>query len=149
MDIKTPEQRSINMAAIRSKNTRPEIYLRKLLFSKGYRYSISSKKIPGHPDMYLRKYNTAVFVHGCFWHRHENCKFAYVPKTRVEFWQNKFAVNQKRDLVVKNELHKQGIKCLVIWECSIKEMKRNEAVYAGYLAKIEDFFRSEDLYFEL
>lgn len=149
MDIKTSEQRSRNMAAIRSKNTRPEIYLRKLLFSKGYRYRINSKKILGHPDIYLKKYNTAVFIHGCFWHRHENCKFAYVPKTRVDFWQSKFAANQKRDLVVKNELLKQDIKCLVIWECSIKEMKRKEVIYIEYLDKIEQFFRNEELYCEL
>ena len=124
MDIVTPEQRSKNMAAIRSKDTKPEIYFRKLLFAKGYRYSLNSKKVPGHPDMYLRKYNTAVFVHGCFWHRHGGCKFAYMPKSRIEFWKNKFEVNQKRDLVVRNELFENNIKCLVVWECSIKKMKR-------------------------
>ena len=105
MDIVTPEQRSKNMAAIRSKDTKPEVYFRKLLFAKGYRYSLNSKTVPGHPDIYLRKYNTAVFVHGCFWHRHEGCKFAYMPKSRIEFWQNKFEANRKRDIVVRNELH--------------------------------------------
>lgn len=90
MDIVTSEQRSKNMSAIHSKNTRPEIYFRKLLFAEGYRYSLNAKNIPGHPDIYLRKYNTAIFINGCFWHRHEGCKYAYLPKSRVEFWQKKF-----------------------------------------------------------
>ena len=90
MDIKSPEERSKNMAAIHSKNTKPEIYLRKLMFARGYRYSVNSKSVPGHPDIYMKKYNTAIFVHGCFWHRHEGCKYAYVPKSRIEFWQKKF-----------------------------------------------------------
>ena len=89
-DIVSPERRSKNMSAIRSKDTKPEIYLRKLLFAEGYRYRIAEKSIPGHPDMFLRKYNTAIFVHGCFWHRHQGCKYAYMPKSRVEFWQKKF-----------------------------------------------------------
>ena len=100
MDIKSPEERSKNMAAIHSKNTKPEIYFRKLLFSQGYRYSLNSGKIPGHPDIYLRKYNTAIFVHGCFWHRHSGCRYAYMPKSKVEFWQKKFEANVNRDLVV-------------------------------------------------
>lgn len=82
MDIVTSEQRSKNMSAIRSKNTKPEIYFRKFLFAEGYRYSLNSKNIPGHPDIYLRKYNTAIFINGCFWHRHEGCKYAYMPKSR-------------------------------------------------------------------
>lgn len=79
-DIKSPEERSRNMAAIRSKDTKPEVYLRKLLFAQGYRYRKNYKKIPGHPDIYLPKYRTAIFVHGCFWHRHQGCKYAYMPK---------------------------------------------------------------------
>lgn len=149
MDIVTPEQRSKNMAAIRSKNTKPEIYFRKLLFAKGYRYSLNSKRVPGHPDIYLRKYNTAVFIHGCFWHRHEGCKFAYMPKSRIEFWQNKFDANQKRDLVVRNELFENNIKCLVVWECSIKKMKKDEIICEEYLQQIEEFLNVEELYKEI
>ena len=89
-DIVSPEKRSQNMSAIRSKNTKPEVYLRKLLFAQGYRYRIADKSVPGHPDIFLRKYNTAIFVNGCFWHRHPGCKYAYTPKSRVEFWQKKF-----------------------------------------------------------
>lgn len=149
MDIVTPEQRSKNMAAIRSKNTKPEIYFRKLLFAKGYRYSLNSKRVPGHPDIYLRKYNTAVFIHGCFWHRHAGCKFAYMPKSRIEFWQNKFDANQKRDLVVRNELFENNIKCLVVWECSIKKMKKDEIICKEYLQQIEEFLNVEELYKEI
>ena len=115
MDNKSPEERSRNMAAIRSKNTKPEIYFRKLLHAQGYRYSLNSKTVLGHPDIYLRKYNTAIFIHGCFWHRHSNCKYAYMPKSRVEFWQNKFEANAKRDYVdtmfdVLIEYYHMGIK---------------------------------------
>lgn len=149
MDIVTPEQRSKNMAAIRSKNTKPEIYFRKLLFAKEYRYSLNSKRVPGHPDIYLRKYNTAVFIHGCFWHRHAGCKFAYMPKSRIEFWQNKFDANQKRDLVVRNELFENNIKCLVVWECSIKKMKKDEIICKEYLQQIEEFLNVEELYKEI
>jgi DNA mismatch endonuclease (patch repair protein) len=124
-DIVSPEQRSKNMAAIPSKDTRPEIYLRKLLFADGYRYRIAEKSIPGHPDIFLRKYNTAIFVHGCFWHRHQGCKYAYTPKSRVEFWQKKFDTNVRRDAIVRDELQDSNIKCLIIWECTIKQMRKD------------------------
>ena len=97
MDILTPEKRKENMQAIHSKDTKPEIYLRKLLFSLGYRYRSYAKNIPGHPDIYLRKYNTAIFINGCFWHRHKNCKFAYMPKSNIDFWKRKFCDNVERD----------------------------------------------------
>lgn len=103
-DIVTAEQRSRNMAAIRSRDTKPEVYLRKLFFAKGYRYRIADKTVPGHHDIFLRKYNTAIFVHGCFWHRHQNCKYAYTPKSRVEVWQKKFNDNVRRDKIVQDEL---------------------------------------------
>lgn len=137
------------MSAIRSKNTGPEIYLRKLLFSKGYRYSLNSGKIPGRPDIFLRKYNTALFVNGCFWHRHANCKFSYMPKSKVEFWNNKFEANMKRDNLVKEILLNKNIKCLVVWECSIKQMKRNQIVMEEYIDKIERFLHNKDLYMEI
>lgn len=112
-DIISPEKRSRNMSAIRSKNTKPEVYLRKLLFAQGYRYRIADKSVPGHPDIFLRKYNTAIFVNGCFWHRHSGCKYAYMPKSRMEFWQKKFDDNVQRDTIVKAELLKRGIKCFI------------------------------------
>ena len=85
-DIVSPEKRSQNMSAIRSKNTKPEVYLRKLLFAQGYRYRIADKSVPGHPDIFLRKYNTAIFVNGCFWHRHPDCKYAYTHIRQRAAW---------------------------------------------------------------
>lgn len=149
MDIKSPEERSKNMAAIHSKNTKPEIFFRKLLFAQGYRYSLNSKKIPGHPDVYLKKYNTAIFIHGCFWHRHSGCKYAYMPKSKVEFWRKKFEANQKRDSVVREELKERKIKCLIVWECSIKQMKRNESVCKEYLERTREFLQTEEMYLEI
>lgn len=149
MDIKSPEERSKNMAAIRSKNTKPEVYFRKLLFAQGYRYSLNSKNVPGHPDIYLRKYNTAIFIHGCFWHRHLSCQYAYMPKSRVEFWQKKFQTNEKRDYVVRKELQDREIKCLVVWECTVKRMKRNQEDCARYLQLVENFLKKDDSFLEL
>ena len=148
-DILSPEERSRNMAAIRSRDTKPEVYLRKLLFARGYRYRIADKNIPGHPDIFLRKYNTAIFVHGCFWHRHPGCKYAYTPKSRIEFWQKKFDDNVRRDAVVAEELQKQGIKQLIIWECTVKQMKKSRSVESDYLSKVIEFILAEGLYKEL
>ena len=143
-DIVSPEKRSQNMSAIRSKNTKPEVYLRKLLFAQGYRYRIADKSVPGHPDIFLRKYNTAIFVNGCFWHRHPGCKFAYTPKSRVEFWQKKFDDNVRRDSAVKAELLEHGIKLLTVWECAIRRMQRDKIEEERALAKIIFFIKSNE-----
>lgn len=148
-DILSPEQRSRNMAAIRSKNTKPEIYFRKLLFARGYRYRISEKSVPGHPDIFLHKYNTAIFVHGCFWHRHQGCKYAYMPKSRQEFWQRKFDDNANRDQVVKDELQKQNIKCLIVWECTIRQMMKKPETENYIIKKCIDFMFSDEKIFEI
>lgn len=143
-DIVSPEKRSQNMSAIRSKNTKPEVYLRKLLFAQGYRYRIADKSVPGHPDIFLRKYNTAIFVNGCFWHRHPSCKFAYTPKSRVEFWQKKFDDNVRRDSAVKAELLEHGIKLLTVWECAIRRMQRDKIEEERALTKIIFFIKSNE-----
>lgn len=148
-DIKSPEERSRNMAAIRSKDTKPEVYLRKLLFSAGYRYRKNVSYIYGHPDLWLAKYNTAIFVHGCFWHRHEGCKYAYTPKSREEFWNKKFSVNIQRDKAVKEELARQGIRQLIIWECTIERTKRQFERQTDLLNNICVFLQSTDHYSEL
>lgn len=145
MDIVSSEQRSKNMAAIRSKNTKPEIYFRKLLFKQGYRYSLNSKKIPGHPDIYLKKYNTAIFVHGCFWHRHDGCRYAYMPKSRIEFWEKKFDDNVKREQSVLIELCERKVKRLVVWECSVKRMKKDDEFRKRMLDYVECFLKSSEL----
>lgn len=149
MDIKSPEERSKNMAAIHSKNTKPEIYLRKLLFARGYRYGVNSKSVSGHPDIYMKKYNTVIFVHGCFWHRHEGCKYAYMPKSRVEFWQKKFDTNVKRDELVRKELTSKKIKVLIVWECTIKRMKKDKKTEEEVISLIEKFLLSSEFELEI
>ena len=148
-DIVSPNQRSKNMAAIRSKDTKPEIYLRKLLFAEGDRYRIAEKSVPGHPDIFLRKYNTAIFVHGCFWHRHQGCKYAYTPKSRIEFWQKKFDDNIRRDAVVEVALQENGVKCLVVWECTIKQMMKKQEFEQQIIEKCISFFISNEQQLEL
>ena len=119
---KVSEQRSRNMSAIKSKNTKPEIAVRRLLHSRGYRFRLHSKGLPGSPDIVLPKYKTVIFVHGCFWHRHENCKYASMPKTRKEFWKKKFQSNIKRDLEIQEKIKNIGWKSVVIWECELKDI---------------------------
>ena len=147
-DIKSPEARSANMAAIKGKDTKPEVFLRKLLFSARYRYRKNYKNLPGHPDIYLTKYKTAIFVNGCFWHRHNGCKYAYVPKTHQQYWLAKFEQNTKRDQLVKKQLEEIGIKQLVVWECTIRAMKRKENNKKLYLKEIENFLNSDTKYLE-
>ena len=120
---KISEQRSRNMSAIKSKNTKPEIAVRKLLHSMGYRFRLHRKDLPGSPDIVLPKYKTVIFVHGCFWHRHENCKYASIPKTRKEFWESKFKANVKRDLEIQEKIKNIGWQSVVVWECEIKNEK--------------------------
>lgn len=148
-DTVSKEQRSKNMSAIRSKNTKPEIYFRKLLFAEGYRYRIAEKSVPGHPDIFLRKYNTAIFIHGCFWHRHQGCKYSYTPKTRIDFWQNKFSDNIRRDETVKDDLNEHKIKCLIVWECSIKRMIKDKQYERQIIEECKNFFVTRALLQEI
>ena len=122
---KVSEQRSRNMSAIKSKNTKPEIKVRKILHSMGYRFRLHLKDLPGSPDIVLPKYKTVIFVHGCFWHRHENCKYASTPKTRQEFWEAKFRENINRDKLNQENLFSKGWKIIIVWECEIKDKDFN------------------------
>ena len=112
--------RSKNMSAIKSKNTKPEVEVRKLLHAMGFRFRLHKKDLPGSPDIVLAKYKSVIFVHGCFWHRHKRCKFASNPKTRVDFWNKKFKDNIERDIKVRKELENLEWNYLIIWECQIK-----------------------------
>lgn len=125
MDKIDRERRSRNMSRIRSSDTEPELRVRKALHRLGYRFRLHVKLLPGKPDIVLNKYGLVVFVHGCFWHRHEDCKYAYVPKSRVDFWANKFAQNTARDAVCQSALKELGWKVGVIWEC---ETRREEVL---------------------
>lgn len=118
-DHHTSEQRSRNMAAIKASNTSTEIYIRKLLFSEGFRYRLSQKNLPGRPDIVLAKYKTIVFVHGCFWHRH-NCYLGSMPKTNSEYWIKKFNSNVDRDQRNIRSLLDLKWKVIIVWECAIK-----------------------------
>jgi DNA mismatch endonuclease (patch repair protein) len=121
MDVHNKATRSFNMSQIRSKNTKPELLVRRFLFANGYRYRLHDKKLPGKPDIVLPKYKTVIFVHGCFWHGHKGCKYAKPPKTRKEFWTKKIAGNVKHDIQNKKLLRKSNWKVLTVWQCSLKK----------------------------
>ena len=121
MDRHTPEQRKRNMSAVKSKNTKPEILVRKALHSMGYRFRLHVKDLPGKPDIVLPKYKTVIFVNGCFWHRHEGCKYASTPTTNVDFWEAKFKENTTRDKQKTVLLESDGWKVVVLWTCEIKK----------------------------
>lgn len=148
-DIKSQEERSRNMAKIRSKDTKPEIWLRKNLYEYGYRYRKNVNNVPGHPDIWMSKYDTAIFVNGCFWHRHEGCRYAYMPKSRVEFWSEKFRKNMERDVRVQEELAAIGVKVLIVWECTVKQMIKDDELTIEIMEKIKDFLRSDQKRMEI
>ena len=116
------------MAAIRGKDTKPEMIVRRGLWRMGFRYRLNHKRLPGHPDLVLTKYRTCIFVNGCFWHGHEGCKFYSVPKTNTEFWINKVRRNQERDVDVKRRLNAMGWNCITIWECELKSSRRDDTL---------------------
>lgn len=128
MDRLTQEQRHRNMAAIRGKDTKPEILVRKFLFSRGFRYRLNHPRLPGHPDLVLRKYRTVIFVNGCFWHGHENCKYFRLPKTNIDFWKNKIEQNKERDKKEQCQLAAMGWHCITVWECQLKPKVRNQTL---------------------
>lgn len=121
MDIWSKEKRSEVMKKIKGKNTKPEKILRSALFRKGYRFRIHRKDLPGNPDIVFPKYKTAVFVHGCFWHFHEDCREGRIPSTNTAFWNNKLSKNIERDKRNINALEEAGWRVLVIWECEIEK----------------------------
>ncbi len=122
-DIHSKEIRSYNMSQIRSKDTKPEMLVRKFLHANGFRYRLHSKNLPGKPDIVLPKYNSVIFVHGCFWHGHKECKYFVTPKTNTEFWLNKINGNISHDSLAIRALKKEGWKVIVVWECDLKKDK--------------------------
>lgn len=122
-DILTPAQRHRCMSHIRSKATKPEITVRKWLWAHGYRYRLNVKSVPGKPDIVMRRYRTAIFVNGCFWHGHEGCKQFVLPKTNTAFWQDKIERNRTRDTRIYNELMNAGWQVIVIWACNLTKDK--------------------------
>ena len=118
-DVLTPTQRHRCMSHIRSKATKPEITVRKWLWAHGYRYRLNVKSVPGKPDIVMRRYRTAIFVNGCFWHGHEGCKLFVMPKTNTEFWQNKINYNRERDQKNYQLLIDAGWQVIVVWQCNL------------------------------
>ncbi|WNK01246.1 DNA mismatch endonuclease Vsr [Thalassospiraceae bacterium LMO-JJ14] len=121
-DTLTPKQRSERMARIRAQDTKPEMVVRRIIHSHGYRFRLHAKELPGKPDIVLRPRKKAIFVHGCFWHRHPNCSLARLPKSRLDFWEPKLEQNRKRDLKNQCELKILGWDFLVVWECELGDM---------------------------
>lgn len=132
-DVLSKEQRHQCMSNIRGKNTKPELIVRKFLFSKGLRFRLHRKDLPGSPDIVLPKYKTVVFINGCFWHGHEGCKYYRLPKSNVEFWESKITNNKSRDIQNEIKLRELGWKVIRIWECEIRRIQdRNKSLERLY-----------------
>ena len=138
-DIQTPLQRHNTMSAIRGKNTKPEMIVRRGLWKRGFRYRLNYKRLPGHPDLVLRKYKTCIFTNGCFWHGHEGCKYYTIPKTNTVFWVSKVKRNKERDERVKHQLNAMGWNCITVWECELKPAKR-EATLQSLAFTLNEIF---------
>jgi DNA mismatch endonuclease (patch repair protein) len=128
-------KRSLIMAAVHSKNTKPELVVRKLVFGMGYRYRLHSAKLPGKPDLVFPGRHKVIFVHGCFWHRHKGCRYATSPKTRVDFWEAKFDANVARDQRTNRELKELGWSVLTVWQCQLKEPEKLARKLDDFLSK--------------
>ena len=127
-DVHSQETRSYNMSRIKAKDTKPELLVRKYLFCKGFRYRVNVKDLPGKPDIVLPKYKTVIFIHGCFWHGHEGCKYFVIPKTRTEWWTEKIRKNKERDQQEHEALRKTGWNIITVWECQLKPRKREQTL---------------------
>ena len=142
MDTMTPEKRHETMSHIRGKDTKPEVIVRKYLFSKGLRYRKNDRRLPGHPDIVFPKYRTVVFVNGCFWHGHEGCRYFRLPSTNVEFWDAKIRRNRERDAENIRKLETEGWKVLVVWECRFRtKAERTEALEEVYRTVVGGFIQ--------
>lgn len=124
------------MAAIKGKDTKPEMIVRKYLFSRGLRYRVNNRKLPGSPDIVLKKYKTVVFVDGCFWHGHENCKYFRLPKSNTDYWRHKIAMNIARDYADSVDLRLAGWRVIRVWECDIRPKAKREETLAALYAQI-------------
>lgn len=134
MDTLSPTERSKRMGLVKGKNTRPEIIVRKLIYSLGYRYRLHVKDMLGRPDIVFHGRRKVIFIHGCFWHRHENCRLARIPKSRVEFWTEKLGKNKLRDIAIQKQLIEKGWAVMTIWECEIS----NKAALVDRIKKFMD-----------
>jgi DNA mismatch endonuclease (patch repair protein) len=128
VDVVTPQVRSRMMSGIRGKNTLPEMLVRRFLHGQGLRYRLHDRGLPGAPDLVLRRHGVVIFVHGCYWHRHEGCKYATTPVSNVEFWETKFAGNIRRDRIAVAKLQKASWRVIVLWECGLRRTEAGVAL---------------------
>jgi DNA mismatch endonuclease (patch repair protein) len=139
VDIFSKKKRSQIMAKVKNKNTKPEVRVRKALFKNGFRYRINDKSLPGSPDIVLPKHRTVIFVHGCFWHGHTNCKKAITPKSNIDFWKTKILGNKNRDQKNEYELGKQDWKIVTVWDCELRNIKSFELTIDKLIQEIANF----------
>ncbi|XKH01818.1 DNA mismatch endonuclease Vsr [Marinobacter nauticus] len=139
-DVHDRATRSRNMAAIKGKNTKPEILLRKALFKQGFRFRLHRKDLPGKPDIVLPKYNAVIFVQGCFWHGHDNCPMFKLPASRKEFWEEKILKNKERDSINIQLLNDSGWRVAEVWECALKGKRRLPITHV--INQLADWLRS-------
>lgn len=128
MDVHDSKTRSYNMSRIKGENTKPEETVRKYLFSQGFRYRKNDKRLPGKPDIVLPKYKTVIFVNGCFWHKHEGCKYFAWPQNNAEFWKEKIESNVVRDKKQYEELQDAGWRVIIVWECELKKKRKSDTL---------------------
>ena len=119
-----------NMSRIRGKNTKPEMIVRKYLWKNGFRYRVNNPRLPGHPDVVLRRYRTCIFVNGCFWHGHDNCMHFKLPKSHMDFWKQKIMRNKQRDIDEQHQLARMGGHCITVWECELTPSRREATLNA-------------------
>lgn len=144
-DVHPPEIRSKNMRAIRHKDTKPELIVRRALHASGFRYRLHVRNLPGSPDLVFPKYHSVIFVHGCFWHGHD-CPLFKLPRTRTEFWTTKIGRNQSNDLSMKKALIAQHWKVAIVWECALKGREKDVRKVANRLA---DWLKGEEMELEI
>ncbi len=132
-DVHDKATRSYNMSQIKGKDTKPELLIRKYLFANGFRYRLHDKKLPGKPDIVLPKYQTVVFINGCFWHGHENCQYFKLPKTRTKWWKDKIENNIKNDKLKHDKLSSMGYNIIIVWECKIKD----KSIYTNLIKDVK------------
>jgi DNA mismatch endonuclease (patch repair protein) len=136
MDTLSPQERSERMSRVRSKDTKPELVVRRLVHRLGFRYRLHDRKLPGQPDMVFAGKKSVIFVHGCFWHRHKDCSLCRLPKSKLEFWKPKLEENRRRDSRNERKLRKEGWRVLVVWECEVAD-------HEGLKSRILEFLNAD------
>lgn len=144
MDVLSREKRSQIMASVKSSDTKPEMLVRRYLHAHGFRYGLHNRKLPGSPDIVLRKYKTVIFINGCFWHGHEGCRYYRLPKSNIEFWQTKIKRNRQRDIETIEALKTKGWRVITIWECELRTVIQRSETLIQLVKDIKGDLKSVD-----